>query len=451
MSSYFDLIVVGAGPAGVMAAKTASETGLKVALLERKRDITTIRRACATMLVLESDFFCGERMYFNHKTKRIVFPLNGFSVRYEGPYKNFYGWHNYSPNGKSYIRVGTYEENIKKGDAGRLSIVFDKGKLIGGLLEDATSYGLKVFPATNVISLEKHKDCLEVLSQEGKSFRAPFVIAADGVNSRIARVLGLNEKRRFYGTLVCINFYLTGVNFPHPEILAFVKGVDPKCNISYSHFMLPSVYEGGDYVLDIGGILDTRINYLERMNYFIYDSPFSHWFVNPKIHRKTACVENIWSPLEEPFKDNVLFVGDSAWTQEAETTGSLMSGHKAASAVIVALKNGEINRKGVLSYINWWKKSFPGSHDYRHYLRGFALSNLFTEDDANYLYGLIKEPLPYNLNPFKMSGNMNKALEKMMPKIKRERPEIISKFQSIMNVSLDTLLASRIRGCFPNR
>ncbi len=42
--------------------------------------------------------------------------------------------------------------------------------------------------------------------------------------------------------------------------------------------MLPSVYEGGDYVLDIGGILDTRINYLERMNYFIYDSPFSHWF-----------------------------------------------------------------------------------------------------------------------------------------------------------------------------
>jgi len=50
-----------------------------------------------------------------------------------------------------------------------------------------------------------------------------------------------------------------------------------------------------------------------------------------------------------------------------------------------------------------------------------------------------------------MSGNMNKALEKMMPKIKRERPEIISKFQSIMNVSLDTLLASRIRGCFPNR
>jgi flavin-dependent dehydrogenase len=187
------------------------------------------------------------------------------------------------------------------------------------------------------------------------------------------------------------------------------------------------------------------------MHYFIYESPFSRWFKNPCINRKTACAENIWSPLEEPFKDNVLFVGDAAWTQEAEATGALMSGHKAASAVILALKDGKIKREGVLPYINWWKEAFPGSHDYRHYLRGFALSNLLTEEDANYLYSLIEEPLPYNLNPFKLSGNMNKALEKVMPKIKKERPEIINKFQSIMNVPLDAMLASRIRGCFPNR
>ena len=450
-NNCFDLVVVGAGPAGVIAAKTASENGLRVALLERKRDITTIRRACATMLVLESDFFCGERMYFSQETKRMVFPLNGFSISYEGPYKNFFGWHIYSPNGKSYIRVGNYEENIKKGEAGRLSIVYDKGRLLEGILEDATACGLKVFPGTNVVNLEKHKDYVQVFSHEGRAFRAPFVIAADGVNSRIAKVLSLNEKRTFYGTLVCINFYLTGVKLPHQEIFITAKGVDPQCKIPYSHFILPSVYEGGDYVVNIGGVLDTRINYLERMNCFIYESPFSHWFEDPRINRKTACVENIWSPLDEPFKDNVLFAGDAAWTQEAETTGALISGLKAASAVIVALKNGALNREGVLSYINWWGKAFPGSHDYRHYLRGFALSNLFNEEDANYLYSLIKEPLPYNLNPFKLSGNMNMALEKEMPKIKRERPEIISKFQSIMNVPLDTLLASRIRGCFPNR
>ena len=33
----YDLIVVGGGPAGVMATKTAAEDGLKVLLIERKR------------------------------------------------------------------------------------------------------------------------------------------------------------------------------------------------------------------------------------------------------------------------------------------------------------------------------------------------------------------------------------------------------------------------------
>ena len=33
MAKRYDIIVVGAGPAGLMAAKTAGEDGLKVALL----------------------------------------------------------------------------------------------------------------------------------------------------------------------------------------------------------------------------------------------------------------------------------------------------------------------------------------------------------------------------------------------------------------------------------
>ena len=52
MAKKYDLVIVGAGPAGLMAAKTAGEYGLKVALLERKRDIAEIRRSCAMMLLV---------------------------------------------------------------------------------------------------------------------------------------------------------------------------------------------------------------------------------------------------------------------------------------------------------------------------------------------------------------------------------------------------------------
>ncbi len=38
----YDLIVVGGGPGGLVAAKTAAEDGLKVVLIERKKDIAEL-------------------------------------------------------------------------------------------------------------------------------------------------------------------------------------------------------------------------------------------------------------------------------------------------------------------------------------------------------------------------------------------------------------------------
>ena len=91
----YDLIVIGAGPAGLTAAKFAAENGLSVALLERKEVLHDVLRMCGMMLVTLSGNYMGERLIYNEEQKLFSFPHHGFSVKYDGPAKDFYSWEIY--------------------------------------------------------------------------------------------------------------------------------------------------------------------------------------------------------------------------------------------------------------------------------------------------------------------------------------------------------------------
>lgn len=103
MAKHYDVVIVGAGPAGLLAAKTAGESGLSIALLERKADIAKIRRTDAGVVAL-NEYLYGQIVTFNRKTHTLVFPVAGFSLKYEGPWNdNRYGFHFYSPSGKRFM------------------------------------------------------------------------------------------------------------------------------------------------------------------------------------------------------------------------------------------------------------------------------------------------------------------------------------------------------------
>lgn len=433
MRKKYDLVIVGAGPGGAMAAKTAGENGLSTAILERKTNPAEIKRGCAMMFAIESDYYFAERMYFNEKNRKMIFPVNGFSVDYEGNTRNFYAWHFYAPDGKTRLEFGNYEESIKKGDRGRLSFVYDKGKLIEGLMRDAVNNGVDVFTGINVNGIEKTKGGLQVTGN-GDTFEGTFVIGADGAGSRVAHLMGFNKERKFYGPGPALTYYITGFKNPHSEAVITANCFKPHIPFPISFWVIPSPYAEDEYWVSV--------RTPENFAYITRESVFSGWFPDVKITRVWSVVGSLWSPVSEPYKDNVLLVGDSAWFGEAEITGSMMCGWKAANAITVALRGNKADREGVIDYITWWQRSYPEFDDYRNFMMLMPFRFIFSERETVYLYSLFNKPLRSTLNPFLVVRLVKEAAHPMMSRIQEEMPSVAEKLNMLEINNIDMVTAN---------
>jgi len=220
VAKKYDVIVVGAGPAGLVAAKAAGEDGFEVALLERKPDITVLTRACGETLDSASEYFHHDLYRCNIRDKRICFLAHGFSVKYDGPYRDIYSWHLYSPNGNRIV-IGDCKEQKEKGDYGKIIAMVDKEILLRCLLEEAKACSVDVFPGINV---EKVTSTAEGIKAEGsgQSFEGRYLIAADGVNSRIAEMMGFNKGHTYYWNLHALAHDWSGVELPEPDAAVII-------------------------------------------------------------------------------------------------------------------------------------------------------------------------------------------------------------------------------------
>jgi len=301
-----------------------------------------------------------------------------------------------------------------------------------GLMRDVVKNGVEVFTGVNVNRVEKTAKGIRVTGN-GDTFEGTFVIGADGLNSRVAEIIGLNKERIFYGYIPGITYYVTGLKIPQSEAVITTNCFKPNALSPTFFWVIPSPFADDEYWL---GVFTP-----EDFEYITKESIFSKWFPDLKVTRVLSYVSNLWSPVSEPYKDNVLLVGDSAWFGEAEITGSMMCGWRAANAITVALRDNKPNREGVLNYIEWWKRSYPEFDDHRNFFMFVPFCFFFSEEELNYLYDLFKSPLPSNNNPFLVVRLVKQALKPLMPQIKEEMPKVFEKLNLLEIDHIDKITA----------
>ena len=428
-----DIIVIGAGPAGLMAAKAASDEGLRTIIVDKKKDIPTYNKPCCSMLLLEPDYH-DENL--DTADGKITFKKTGFSVDYSGEYVDLVGSMRFSPSLHPFtIKANPYPA----------AKVLDKEMLAKGLFSKIESAGVDIRPSTQGIIAEEIKDgvSVKVRDKNGeKDLTAQFAFIADGVSSNVVNRMGLNKDRKLYAKGLALSFMLDGVNFPYPD--AFAAFIGKRYTNAGQFYMTPKRMNkfGKDktvWELTFGVPTGMDVNPKEKLMEFKNEGPIKDWIADAKILEEIGCAMSFYAPIENPANGRIVILGDSASFQEVENQGALMCGYTAVKLVKEFL-GGE--RDSLDEYNEFWKRCFEFNHPgvVEATARTYAI-HTFNDEQLDYLFSLEEQfTTPGWINHCTCADVMFAAFSRHLERIKGDSPELAETIKKYSTIAVDSAL-----------
>ncbi len=324
----YDVLVVGAGPGGSIAARTCAERGLSVLMVEKRQEIGAPVRCAEGISKKDLERFVEVDKRF------IAAEVIGAKI--------------YAPDGTEI----TLEESMAGNEVGYVleRKIFDRH-----LARLAAKAGAEVMVKTSAVGLERVGDKVRVkLRRMGEEFyvECKIVIGADGVESRVGKWAGIDTTLKLDEIESCVQYLMTDIEF------------DP----DYCHFWFGRKIAPGGYVWLFpkgNGMANVGIGVMPSMaerHPKAYLDDFIKRFEGGKIVEIVAGAVPVKGEIETAVADNVMLVGDAARHADPITGGgianAMKAGYYAGIVASEAVKKGDYSAKTLKRYDDLWKKDF---------------------------------------------------------------------------------------------
>ncbi len=320
----YDAIIIGAGPAGLLAATMIAEAGYKVLVSEEHKKVG------------EPDHCAGLLSASGLSALNLKLSSDVIQNTVSGARIN-------APSGHSLF--------VERGR--REAFVIDRRRFDAWLAERASDKGANILTSSKVKRIIRSKLGIKSIITSGQDFEAKVVIIAEGARSVLARDAGFPIMSK-HSKLPAYQYELKDVEIEEDLVEMF-----------YGRQLAPGFFS---WIIPIGegkvrvGLASKNRTKARLDSALLHHPIISDRLKNAKTVRGLGGVVLVGKPLSTLSVDGIVIVGDTAGMVKATTGGGVIIGgltaKLAGESVIDALQKEDVSRKQLSRYDKQFKAMY---------------------------------------------------------------------------------------------